>query len=98
MTEPEPPAGAEARLDGNALAGTLAELFGLEMTLATTVCAGCGAVERVGALIVYDRAPGAVVRCAHCGQVQLRIARDGERWWVDMRGARCLELRPGGGA
>jgi hypothetical protein len=81
------------RLDGNAVAGLLGEVFPFEMTMASTVCATCGALDRVGALLVYERAPGAVVRCAHCENVQMRIASDDGRYWLDLRGVSCLELR-----
>ena len=62
---------SDAHVDGNALAGALMELFGREMTDAQSCCAGCGAVNRLGALVVYDRAPGAVVRCPGCEAVIL---------------------------
>jgi hypothetical protein len=61
----------DAHVDGNALGGALMELFGREMTDAMSCCAGCGAVHRLGALIVYDRGPGDVVRCPSCGGVML---------------------------
>jgi Family of unknown function (DUF6510) len=60
-----------AHVDANALAGALMELFGREMTDARTCCAVCGAVNALGALIVYDRAPGSVARCPACGIVEL---------------------------
>jgi len=82
----------ETRLDGNAAAGLLGELFGVEMTLASTVCAGCGARDRVGALFVYERAPGTVVRCRHCEAVQLRVVRAGARAWLDLSGVRSIEI------
>jgi DNA-directed RNA polymerase subunit RPC12/RpoP len=58
-------------VDANALAGALMELFGREMTDARTCCAACGAVNRLGALLVYERAAGNVVRCPSCGSVEL---------------------------
>jgi Family of unknown function (DUF6510) len=60
-----------AHVDANARASALMELFGREMTDARTCCAGCGAVNALGALIVYDRAPGSVARCPACGTVEL---------------------------
>ncbi len=80
------------RLDGNALGGTLYELFGVEMTVATGVCASCGAAEQVARLDVYVNAPGAVARCPHCGSVVLRIVEGRGRVWIDLSGASCLEL------
>jgi hypothetical protein len=82
----------DGRLDGNAAAGLLGEIFPFEMTLASTVCASCGALDHVGALLVYDRAPGAVIRCTQCEAVQIRIAVDSGRYWLDLRGVRCLVL------
>ncbi len=80
------------RLDGNAVAGLLGEIFPFDMTLASTVCAGCGALDRVGALLVYDRAPGVVIRCARCEAVQIRIVSDAGRYWLDLRGVSCVML------
>ena len=62
---------SDAHVDGNALGGALIELFGREMTDVRSCCAGCGAINRLGALVVYDRAPGAVVRCPGCDTVIL---------------------------
>lgn len=58
-------------VDGNALGGALMELFGREMTDARSCCAECGAISRLGALVVYDHAPGHVMRCPGCGTVEL---------------------------
>jgi uncharacterized protein DUF6510 len=81
------------RLDGNAAAGLLREVFGSEMTTATGICDGCGAVEAVGAVHVY-LAAGAVLRCPHCEAVLMKIVTDGVRFWIDVRGVRTLELSP----
>jgi hypothetical protein len=79
-------------LDGNAIAGLMAELFGREMTLATGTCGTCRAVRRVAELRVYVRAPGTVVRCPVCGAVLLRIVQAPGRTWVDMRGLQTLQV------
>jgi Family of unknown function (DUF6510) len=44
------------RLDGNAAAGLLADVFGAEMTIARATCDGCAAVEPLGAVHVYHAA------------------------------------------
>ena len=62
---------SDMHVDGNALGGALMELFGREMTDARSCCDGWGAINRLGALVVYDRAPGAVVRCPGCDTVIL---------------------------
>jgi hypothetical protein len=82
----------ELRLDGNALGGLLGEIFAIEMTAALGTCASCGARGELGTLIVYVHAPGAVARCPRCEAVLLRIVRDGDRYWLDIRGMSCLEL------
>jgi uncharacterized Zn finger protein len=56
-------------LDGNAIAGPLFEYFGAEMTTTSGTCAHCEARNQIGELRVYNRAPGAVVRCPNCGNV-----------------------------
>jgi hypothetical protein len=38
----------EQRLDGNAAAGTLGEVFSFEVTTAGYTCAGCGGTDRSG--------------------------------------------------
>jgi hypothetical protein len=72
-------------LDGNAIAGQLYEAFGREMTLATGVCASCGATALLAEVVVYLRAPGTVARCRSCGAVLAVI--------VSARGTTCLDLR-----
>jgi Family of unknown function (DUF6510) len=82
------------KLDGNAAAGMLQEVFALEVTAAAGTCDGCGAVGAVGALMLYahTHAPGLVLRCPHCEAVVLRLVTDGKRYWLDTRGLRSLEL------
>ena len=84
----------ELTLDGNAVGGLLHELFAAEMTAAAGCCHGCGAVEPVGALTVHVHAPGTVVRCPHCTSVLMRVVHCRDRYLLDLRGLRWLELRP----
>ena len=62
---------SDAHVDGNAIGGALMEMFGREMTDVRGRCAACGEINRLGALIVYDRAPGHVARCPRCDAVIL---------------------------
>jgi Family of unknown function (DUF6510) len=80
------------RLDGNAAAGVLREVFASEMTTAMGTCGGCGAVDAVGAVHVYVSA-GIVLRCPSCESVLMRIVETETRLWVDLTGLRSLELR-----
>jgi len=93
-------------LDGNALAGPLAEIFTADVTAAVSRCATCGLTGPVGTLRVYDRAPGLVARCPGCEEVVLRLVRSPDAAWLDLRGAVSLRIplggpdpiAPGGGA
>lgn len=88
--------GDERRLDGNAVAGVLADVFGVEMTVVPGVCAHCGAREQLAATDVYVHAPGIVVRCRHCGGVLIRVVRGRARTWLDLSGMASLELETPG--
>jgi hypothetical protein len=82
----------ERELDGNALAGTLEALFGGDMTATPGRCANCGTVNMVGAMRVYMRAPGAVLRCPACDEVVLRVVETVDATYVDARGAAYLRF------
>ena len=89
------------RLDGNALAGPLREVFAVDVTAAIARCAGCSRVGVVaelrvyahapGLVTVYVQAPGAVARCPTCEEVVLRLVRGPDRVWLDLRGSMYLE-------
>jgi ribosomal protein S27E len=76
-------------LDGNAIAGALFDHFGFEMTGRRGVCAHCGTRAQVGELVVYLRAPGAVVRCRSCGGVVMVVVSLGGPAKIDHS---CFEL------
>lgn len=82
----------ERRLDGNAIAGLLGEIFPFEMTMVSTLCASCGGMEAAGAEVVYADAPGMVMRCVHCENVLIRVVHGSGRYWLDMRGVACLQI------
>ena len=81
------------RVDGNAAAVLLGEVFAGEVTTAVGTCDSCGSAEAVGAVHVY-LAAGTVLRCPHCEAVVMKVVSDGERIWMDLRGLRTLELVP----
>jgi hypothetical protein len=78
-------------LDGNAIAGMLAELFGTDMTTADRACASCGAHRAVGAHRLY-RGAGMVLRCPACGDVAMTVALAEDRPVVTMRGSWTFAL------
>jgi hypothetical protein len=82
-----------AALDGNAIAGLLAAVFGEEMTTAIGTCAACGTSGEVATFTVYLRAPGTVVRCRACTSVLMVLVTIRETTCVDLRGLVSLEHR-----
>ena len=82
----------ELRLDGNAVAGMLSELFATEATTVMLTCGSCGVRGAVGAAHAYARGPGAVLRCPACSSVLMRAAEIRGRLMADMRGVARLEL------
>jgi Family of unknown function (DUF6510) len=86
------------QFDGNAAAGMLAEVFGLEMTGAQSTCAHCGRTGPLGGMLLYGGVMGTVLRCPTCEQVQVRIVRvpgrDGQagEYQIDLRGMRRLVI------
>lgn len=75
------------RLDGNAAAGMLSEIFAPDLTAGEAKCAGCGKTRTIGTLHVYAHGMGMVVRCPGCDGVILRVARTPTHFWLDARGA-----------
>ena len=80
------------RLDGNAAAGLLEEIFPFEVTTSVVTCAGCGQRNPVGALIAYLHGMGTIVRCPGCDAVLIRVAKTQGAYWLDMRGALVLQI------
>ena len=79
-------------MDGNMLAGPLRELFAVEMTGAALRCGSCGSTGPLARLRVYPHAPGLVARCPTCLAVLLRLVRDPDHVWLDVRGATFLRV------
>lgn len=82
----------ELRLDGNAAAGTLREVFTHEMTGAIATCAGCRAMGPVGALLEYGHGMGIVLRCPACDALVLRIVRTPGVLRLDLSGVLLLTI------
>ena len=76
-------------LDGNAVGGLLAAVFGREMTAAPGQCAHCGTVSIVGRSAPTCAGPGVVLRCPACADVVVRIVETPTGTLVDASGVRC---------
>jgi len=87
--QPDPLSG---RLDGNAAAGQLREIFAVDLTAAVGCCSGCGRTGAIGEAHCYGPAPGIVLRCTGCDGVLLRMVTADDRAWLDMRGLSILQL------
>lgn len=82
----------DMRLDGNAAAGTLRDLFAIEVTAAFATCTGCGRVGPMGTLLEYGQAMGVILRCPSCDNVVLRIVRTPGWLRVDASGIGLLTI------
>jgi hypothetical protein len=82
----------ELRLDGNAAGGVLDTLFSFEMTMAMACCAGCGATNPLGAAMAYMHGMGTILRCPSCDTALIRVAHVRDRYYLDMRGLRVLQI------
>jgi len=71
-------------LDGNAAAGVLQEIFGIEMTAVAATCVTCGAVAPIGESALYAGGPGTVIRCRSCDSVLIVVTQ--------VRGMYCMDL------
>lgn len=80
------------RVDGNAAAGILSELFVPDLTVARAKCASCGATGAIGVLLVYAHGMGTVMRCPICDGVVIRIARTPTHLWLDATGATSISV------
>jgi hypothetical protein len=76
----------DSALDGNAIGGLLLDVYGVEMTAVSSTCATCGATRPVAELVVFRRAPGAVVRCRTCDSVLMVFVQARGRIGVDLTG------------
>jgi hypothetical protein len=82
MAEPD-------HVDGNGVAGLLAEVLVIEATTTVRRCQSCGAREPLGAHRAYGGA-ATVLRCPACGDVAARIARRPGGHLFELRGVWTL--------
>ena len=80
-------------VDGNVLAGPLAEFFAFDVTTATGRCVGCGSVAELARAMVYRSGAGTVVRCSTCDTVLATLVEAGDRAWIGLRGVTAIEVR-----
>ena len=77
-------------VDGNAIGALLIDVFGTEMTAVDSICGTCGASRPVAQLVVYQRAPGTVVRCRTCGSVLMVFVKEPGVMRINLAGLATL--------
>ena len=82
-------------VDGNALAGPLAEFFTFDITTATGRCNGCGTVAELARAMVYQSGAGTVVRCGSCDHVLATLVEADDRAWIGFSGMSAIEVQRG---
>src|SRR5712692_8562366 len=84
----------QLRLDGNAAAGILREVFVHELSAARGACASCGAIAPMGSehLYMYPLSPGAVLRCNSCQEILMVFVHAGGRYRLGLQGLTWLEI------
>ena len=83
----------QMRLDGNAAAGMLDEVFTHEMTVARAKCATCGTIGEMGSeyVYMYPHSPGLVMRCSTCEAVLMVVVSGGGRRRMGLQGMTWIE-------
>ena len=69
---------AGMRVDGNALAGVLSEVFEADVTALIGVCGGCGAAAPLAETVVELDDVAAIVRCRSCTHTLFTVLRDAQ--------------------
>jgi hypothetical protein len=72
-------------IDGNGIAGTLGEIFTMDITSAVRICQSCGTQAAIGAHRAYQGA-GVALRCPVCGDIAALLGTMGDH-------GHLLELR-----
>jgi Family of unknown function (DUF6510) len=78
-------------LDGNGVAGLLADIFGADVTAAARTCMSCGRRHELAAHRAYHGA-GVVLRCPTCDDAGLRVGTLPDRFVVELRGSLLIEV------
>ncbi|SBS74293.1 DUF6510 family protein [uncultured Microbacterium sp.] len=89
---PDEPHGPVRHVDGNALAGLLADVFAGDMTMALLACGHCGQVGPLAAASVEDDGAAAIVRCRACTRTLLTVLRLDGRLSLRIGGLSRLDL------
>lgn len=79
-------------VDGNAAAGSFAEVFAFDVTSAKVTCSHCGVSNPFAEATAYVRGPGTVLRCCECSSVLARFVKARDTIWLDLSGSSAWQL------
>jgi ribosomal protein S27E len=79
-------------VDGNALAGPLAEIFRMDVTTVVARCLHCGDSAMLAQAMVFFSAPGTVVRCATCGEALATLVDEDGMLVLGLAGISALSI------
>ena len=84
----------QLRLDGNAAAGMLREIFVHDMSTAREACASCGRIAQIGSQHLYmsPLSPGAVLRCQICQHVLMVLVHNEGGYRLGLNGLKWMEI------
>ncbi|MBG6237712.1 ribosomal protein S27E [Mycetocola sp. CAN_C7] len=83
---------APDHVDGNAIAGLLAEVLAVEPTTTVTVCHSCGDEAVLAQSTVVMNVPDTTVRCSACGDVLFVIVTTDTEHTLIVSGLRLLRM------
>lgn len=79
-------------VDGNAAAGSFAEVFAFDITSATATCSHCGVSNPFAKATAFVRGPGTVLRCSACSSVLARFVKARDTVWLDLSGTSSWQI------
>jgi hypothetical protein len=85
----------QPRLDGNAAAGMLREIFVHEMSTARGECASCGRIAQIGSghLYLSPLSPGVVLRCQTCQHLLMVLVHNERGYRLGLNGLKWVEIQ-----
>jgi len=83
---------AIVRVDGNAVAGRLSEIFRKDMTLASGQCRTCRRETEIASTVVELDDAGLIVLCPSCKHTMFTVVTGPVRTWIDLSGISGLSI------
>lgn len=83
---------ADLAVQGDAVAGSLSNIFAVDVTAAEVVCPQCGRASPLADEKAYLRGPASLLQCKNCSSVLGRFRRAQDVVWVDMRASGAWQV------